>query len=121
MTTNVYTNYQDIVVQPGCDMDFNFQITPFTETCTATMYVDGLVGSPFPVGTTNVNVGVNPVIQFFLTVPGMTAVTGITGTTQGWTAGTYDYRVFVNFQDGSIDELVAGIVLVKTLASFNEG
>ncbi len=104
--TQIYDNYLDIVVQPGCDFDFYFGVTPIAISGTAVMVIDG-IGS-FAVTCTNSVIGVNPYLNFSLSVPG--------ATTAAWVYGTYDYRVIVTLEDGSVDELVVGIVMVKQLS-----
>ncbi len=108
----IYPNYLDILVQPGCDLNFNFSVTPMAMTGAAVMVVDGLPGSPFTVTTSNSNIGVNPYLNFSLRVQGATGP----DPTNLWPPGTYDYRVIATLSDGSVDEVVTGIVMVKTVA-----
>lgn len=108
MSTGLYKSYMDLTTQPGSDLDFNLQITPMSLTATAYMVIDGMVGSPFNVGTSNGDVGVNPYLYLSQSIPG--------AVTQFWPPGVYDYRVFVLLSDGSIDLAAWGCILLENVA-----
>lgn len=123
--SQAYDNYQDLKCRPGTDLNFALSFTPITQAATgATLQIFGLgpTGATgagqkltFPLLATNTYVGVNPYVNFTMTVPGPVGPSGATGAsacTLNWPTGIYDYIANSSFADGSNADLCVGTVLV---------
>lgn len=123
--SQAYNNYQDLECRPGTDLNFAMSFTPITLSATgANLTIFGIGPTPtgatgpqvtFPLVATNTFVGVNPYVNFTLTVPGPSGASGATGATActlTWPVGIYDYIATSGFVDGSTADICIGTVLV---------
>lgn len=123
--SQAYDNYQDLQCRPGTDLNFALAFTPVVQAATgASLTIFGIGPTPtgatgpqvtFPLVATNLYIGVNPYVNFTLTVPGPSGASGATAATActlNWPAGLYDYIATSSFDDGSTADLCVGTVLV---------
>jgi hypothetical protein len=99
----IYTGYQDLFIYPGCTLQWNLQLAPCVPATDATLTIDG-IGS-FAVTVTSGYIGTTPYAQFGLEVAA--------DTTAAWVPNPYSFRVSVDFSDGSTQDIVEGVLLVK--------